>query len=67
MQSTFAALRCASFCLAFLVAKPEHVIPAEDETYFYAEQQNITCIIASSLFHILLFSVLFGVAILRSC
>lgn len=41
MQSTFAALRCVSFCLAFLVTKPEHIIPAEDET---SEWQNVICI-----------------------
>lgn len=44
MQSTFATLRCVSFCLAFLVTKPKHIIPAEDETYFYTEWQNVICI-----------------------
>lgn len=67
MQSTFAALRCVSFCLAFLVTKPEHIIAAEDETYFYTEWQNIICITVLSLFNILLFGVLFGVAVLGSC
>lgn len=66
-QSTFAALRRVSFRLAFLVTKPEHIVPAEDKTYFYIEWQNVICINVLSLFHILLFGVLFGVAILTSC
>lgn len=49
----FCCLRC--LCLAFLVTKPEHIIPAEDETYFYTEWQNFICITDLSHFDILLF------------
>lgn len=47
------------------MTKPEHVILAEGEINFYREWQNVFSVL--SLFHILLFGVLFGVAVLRSC
>lgn len=37
------------------MTKPEHIIPAEDETYFYTEQQNFICTTDLSHFDILLF------------
>lgn len=52
---TYFSASAASFCLAFLVTKPEHIIPAEDETYFYTEWQNFICITDLSHFDILLF------------